>query len=261
MQRTGQSDTISSAVLLQTRLQRLASLPALSPQHTGHASACGVGALGCHAFLARAIVARPSLGVLPPDPPRLTWPCFLGVGLEVSAFFVARSSGPAHVHNLPRVRRRCARIAMKRSRTSSGHGTLAPHGAAGGPSPSAESIMRYPHSDCPACGCELHPYAQEVVTAAVLDVSGWKTMFHEPLRCRHSTCALRRKRIWHNFIAMTASAHEWVWPSGRNMQCFFLCSGLGVTTAWLRQMSRRLVHHYASFSGEAAVHLAEGGSF
>ena len=41
------------------------------------------------------------------------------------------------------------------------------------------------------------------------------------------------------------------------MKVFFLWSSWGVTTLWLRQMSRRLVHHFASFQGEAKVHLQE----
>lgn len=154
----------------------------------------------------------------------------------------ARTHGLVCVRNLPRVLVRCVCIAMKRSRTSHGHGMLAPEaGTTGRPSTSADDIVRYQRSHCPECSCELHPSAQEVVTAAVLDVTGWKTSFREPPCCRHSKCALRGKRVWHNFIAKTMSAHVWAWPSGRKMQCF-LWSGWGVTTAWLRQVSRRLVH-------------------
>lgn len=38
---------------------------------------------------------------------------------------------------------------------------------------------------------------------------------------------------------------------------FLLWHGWGVTAAWLRQMSRRLVYQFASFTGEAKVQVAE----
>ena len=65
------------------------------------------------------------------------------------------------------------------------------------------------------------------------------------------------KRIWHNFIAKDRQEHMWAWPPGAELPFFFLWSGWGVSARWLRQMSRRLVHHFASFQGEASVHRAE----
>ena len=65
------------------------------------------------------------------------------------------------------------------------------------------------------------------------------------------------KRIWHNFIAHSKTKHAWQWQPDAHMHAFFLWSGWGVTTQWLRQMARRLVHHFASFQGEAKVHRAE----
>ena len=37
---------------------------------------------------------------------------------------------------------------------------------------------------------------------------------------------------------------------------FFRTSAWGVTTAWLRQYTQRLVHQFVSFEGEAKVHTA-----
>ena len=42
--------------------------------------------------------------------------------------------------------------------------------------------------------------------------------------------------------------------AGRGVAVLFPEQRVGITTAWLRQMSQRLAHHYASFTGEAAVH-------
>eukprot|EP00959_Pyramimonas_sp_CCMP1952_P020174 425673-Pyramimonas_sp.AAC.1 len=40
------------------------------------------------------------------------------------------------------------------------------------------------------------------------------------------------------------------------MQYFFCTAGWGATTAWLRQCTQRLARHFASLTGEAAVHRA-----
>ena len=47
-----------------------------------------------------------------------------------------------------------------------------------------------------------------------------------------------------------------MWPADVEMQYFFCTPAWGVTTAWLRQYTQRLVRHFASFTGEAAVHRA-----
>ena len=40
------------------------------------------------------------------------------------------------------------------------------------------------------------------------------------------------------------------------MKYFFVMRTWGVSTAWLQQMSRRLVTQFGSFTGEAKVHWA-----
>ena len=106
------------------------------------------------------------------------------------------------------------------------------------------------------CGGSLQPKNNEAVTMSVLDVGGWRQVHHMPFRCRGASCCWREKRAWHNYW-VEGNAAWWWWLAGHAMKYFFTCHGWGVTTARLRQMSRRLVHHYASFRGEAAVHCAE----
>ena len=118
--------------------------------------------------------------------------------------------------------------------------------------------VQFPKTSCPRCSGKLSEYMQEATEAIVLDVGGWVKMLHVPVRCRRNrSCVWHSKRIWHNFAAVSKVQHEWAWPADEKMAVFFMWQGWGVTTAWLRQMSRRLVHHFASFSGEAAVHASE----
>ena len=118
--------------------------------------------------------------------------------------------------------------------------------------------VQHPTLQCPGCSDKLFPFKQEAVRARVLDCGGWTWQVHMPLRCRNvEGCAWQGKRIWHNYIAVGKTQHTWAWPVDKEMKVFFLWSDWGVTTAWLRQMSRRMVHHFASFRGEAAVHVAE----
>ena len=97
----------------------------------------------------------------------------------------------------------------------------------------------------------------EAVNAMVLDVGGWRLVEHTPARCLRDGCKLERKRVWYNFIAVSRQEHNWLWPQGNTLAFFFTHAQWGVTVAWLRQMSRRLVHRFASFRGEAKIHLAE----
>ena len=140
---------------------------------------------------------------------------------------------------------------MKRARSS---------GLAAGPSGALthSATIQYPLARCPGCSKPVYPYSQVAVTAAVLDTGGWKQMLHIPVRCRDTgACPWGGKRIWHNFISESKTEHFWTWPTEQELGVFFLWSDWGVTTAWLRQMARRVVHHFASFAGEAAVHRAE----
>lgn len=113
------------------------------------------------------------------------------------------------------------------------------------------------------CGGKLAPNTRQgaAVQAKVLDVDGWRRVQHVPVRCHRRSCNLKDKLVYHNYIAAASEdgkhQHLWVWPEGRNLQFFFVAKTWGVTVRWLRQFSRRLVHHFASFRGEAKVHFAE----
>ena len=63
--------------------------------------------------------------------------------------------------------------------------------------------------------------------------------------------------MWYNYVVEGEQCHRWMWPKDEELQFLFMNNAWGVTTAWLRQVSQRLVHHFASFTGEAAVHESE----
>lgn len=117
--------------------------------------------------------------------------------------------------------------------------------------------MQNPAGCCPTCSKKMLAHSAEATLASVLSPLGWRQVQHTPLRCRNSRCERQGKLVWYNFLSSSEAA-LWHWPpSDQVMEYFFIRPSWGVTTSWLRQMSRRLVHHFASFRGEAAVHLAE----
>ena len=94
--------------------------------------------------------------------------------------------------------------------------------------------------------------------ASVLDVGGWRQLWRTPRRCKRGSCPSKRRRLWHNYWASgRPQSRLWFWPAEQEMQYFFVAGRWGATSAWLRQMSRRIVWQYASFTGEAEVHAAE----
>ena len=122
------------------------------------------------------------------------------------------------------------------------------------PLPISTTVM-YPGPQCPCCHGNLTPFGRNVV-ARVLRPTGWDRVVHQPVRCRNPRCERVDKYIWHNYVAMGGRSRLWTWPD-EELEYFFVCASWGVTTAWLRQMSQRIVHHFASFAGEAAVHKEE----
>lgn len=174
-------------------------------------------------------------------------------------------SGAAHAGARQPSSDRCAsrtrRGAAKRGGKLPRVGQAAEQKSEGHVSGRAEPALRrvqFPKAQCPKCSGKLFPYMQEATEATVLDAGGWVKMLHVPVRCRRNKyCAWHGQRVWHNFAALSKGQHEWAWPHDEEMHVFFMWQGWGVTTAWLRQMSRRLVHHFASFCGEAAVHAGE----
>ena len=101
----------------------------------------------------------------------------------------------------------------------------------------------------------------EKVQTVVLGTKRWKQRWHMPVCCQRQQCPLARKRNWHNYVAHSRTEHLWAWPANQKLHAFFLWSDWRVTTAWLRQISKRLVSHFASFEGEAPVHKAEAALF
>ena len=121
--------------------------------------------------------------------------------------------------------------------------------------PSALPTLRFPSSSCPCCAALLSPRPDKARVSRVLHTTGWAAYNHVPVRCRNvSQCVLANKYVWYNYVTDCEHLHRWTWPQDEELQFFFLSNAWGVTTAWLRQMSQRLAHHYASFTGEAAVH-------
>ena len=115
-------------------------------------------------------------------------------------------------------------------------------------------ICKHPSKVCLDCGGAVLPHNTHIVQAVVLDVGGWVPVTHIPLRCRRQ-CAWADKHIWHNFVSMESNKLIFQWPVTEEMEYVFLMPQRGGTTAWLRQFSQRLLHHFASCRGEAAVHL------
>ena len=96
------------------------------------------------------------------------------------------------------------------------------------------------------------------VTAVILHVDGVRTATHVPVRCRTTTCPLRGKYVWSNFVATARGAHSWTWAREEWPDPFMHAPTFGVSQAWFEQFSRRLVLEHASFWGEAEVHWRPG---
>lgn len=111
-------------------------------------------------------------------------------------------------------------------------------------------------SRCADCGCSLATY--RTVQATVLDVSGWRAIRHRLMICWRLTCSRYRVVVGYNFITGSAYGRRHMFEHhGEAMKYFFISLRVAVTVEWLRQFSRRILFHYASFEGEAKVHRLE----
>lgn len=82
----------------------------------------------------------------------------------------------------------------------------------------------------------------ECFHASVLFPDGWQVVRHRAKRCYNKTCTWHKNRVFYNFVAMSKTRHDFFWhPESGVLSYFFVCCSWGVTTSWLRQMSRRLV--------------------
>ena len=107
------------------------------------------------------------------------------------------------------------------------------------------NYLTFPATSCPGCGRTKTLIHQRARRAAIMDVSGLRSVKHVPSRCRHSTCPFKDEYVWANFVGVDKLGL---------MFCFERYLRFGVTPAWYHQFSRRLLPHNASFQGEAHVH-------
>lgn len=97
-----------------------------------------------------------------------------------------------------------------------------------------------PSHVCGGCGGSLR--LMECFHASVLFPDGWQVVRHRAKRCYNKTCTWHKNRVFYNFVAMSKTRHDFFWhPESGVLSYFFVCCSWGVTTSWLRQMSRRLV--------------------
>ena len=80
-----------------------------------------------------------------------------------------------------------------------------------------------------------------------------------PVRCQRQRCSalLQEHESGTMTLPRSRSEHSLAWPGDPRLHAFCGATSGSVTTAWLRQISRQLVYHFASFKGEVAVHQAE----
>lgn len=111
------------------------------------------------------------------------------------------------------------------------------------------------------CGCCGFPLRRKrVVVARLLDVSGWRRVRHLLLRCRNEDCPRKGRVYGYNFVSeSTVRCKKLVveWMCAEPMQYWFILPTCGFTTAWLRQISRRIALQYTSFQSESHVHELE----
>lgn len=109
---------------------------------------------------------------------------------------------------------------------------------------------------CTSCGFPLR--RKKCVQASILDVTGWRSVNHVILRCRNAACDRREWQVGHNFYVPKRQRTMMVeWTGAQPMQFWFTSAQLGFTTAYLRQLSRRVALQHVSFESESRVHLLE----
>ncbi len=126
--------------------------------------------------------------------------------------------------------------------------------ARGVASASTRQTVSYPGPVCPDCGRPRRLFRQKAAKAMVLDTDGLRQLTHVPSRCQAAACPARGRLLWGNFHCGPGGARLWRSPAKSLPQFFMVTPRFGVTLAWYRQFSRRLIFHQASFEGEANVH-------
>ena len=115
--------------------------------------------------------------------------------------------------------------------------------------------VKYQADTCVSSACDgrLQPCFQKAQHAWVLDTHGLVRYKHTPRRCRRKSCEFKDQYIWGNFRAVGSALH-WCCPANDLPQVIMMTKTFGVTRAWYKQFSRRLLFQYSSFWGEASVH-------
>ena len=109
---------------------------------------------------------------------------------------------------------------------------------------------------CGFCGFPLKH--KKCLSASILDVTGWRSVKHVILRCRNSDCDRREWQVGYNFfVPKRQKCMIAEWTGAEPMQFWFTSVQCGFTTAYLRQLSRRVVLQHVSFESESRVHLLE----
>ena len=61
------------------------------------------------------------------------------------------------------------------------------------------------------------------------------------------------RSLWYNY-QQDGKHRWWRWHADESLRYFFVAPRWGVSAAWLRQMSARILFQYSSFEGVAKVH-------
>eukprot|EP00435_Cladocopium_sp_Y103_P009541 s3136_g2.t1 len=162
-----------------------------------------------------------------------------------------RSPAPEDVPAEPAPKRR-KRLRPLRSASSPSRAREAPEGAAG---PSQPRAVAAP-GPCGWCGFPLSRKCR--VAASILDAGGWHVADHQIRRCRNRDCDRFGKEIGYNYVVEKRGGSMILeWEGDLPMKYFFISRNCGFTTAYLRQLSRRVAFQHVSFENEARVHELE----
>lgn len=109
---------------------------------------------------------------------------------------------------------------------------------------------------CGWCGFSLS--RRRAISASVLDVNGWRAVQHVIRRCQNKECPRVGKEVGYNFFVKKRCVNMiFEWQHSEPMEYFFISKKCGFTTAYLRQLSRRVVFQHVSFESESQVHALE----
>lgn len=121
----------------------------------------------------------------------------------------------------------------------------------------APQAVSYPSPTCPGCSRTKRFFPHKSTRAVLLDVDGLRRVRHVPRRCQANGCPLKGMLLWANFEAKN-KVHAWRWYERALPETVMLTPRFGVTAAWYKQFTKRVLCQYATFWGEARVHALAG---